>query len=80
MFSMCSELIPRAPIPDTRIPQLMQPWVKDHQHLHNIHNSLFQIHYKVTLIAICDDEFTNALKNRTSEEKSHRQHLVDKSV
>ena len=26
MFSMCSELTPRAPIPDTRIPQLMQPW------------------------------------------------------
>ena len=23
---MCSELTPRAPIPDTRIPQLMQPW------------------------------------------------------
>ena len=27
MFSMCSELTPRARIPDTRIPQLMQPWV-----------------------------------------------------
>ena len=29
MFSMCSELAPRAHIPDTRIPQLMQPclWV-----------------------------------------------------
>ena len=26
MFSICSELTPRAPIPDTRIPQLMQPW------------------------------------------------------
>ena len=26
MFSMCSELAPRAHIPDTRIPQLMQPW------------------------------------------------------
>ena len=25
MFSMCSELTPRAPIPDTRIPQFMQP-------------------------------------------------------
>ena len=25
MFSMCSELTPRAHIPDTRIPQLMQP-------------------------------------------------------
>ena len=25
MFSMCSELTPRARIPDTRIPQLMQP-------------------------------------------------------
>ena len=25
MFSMCSELAPRAHIPDTRIPQLMQP-------------------------------------------------------
>ena len=23
---MCSEFTPRAPIPDTRIPQLMQPW------------------------------------------------------
>ena len=27
MFSMCSELTPRARIPDTRIPQLMQPWM-----------------------------------------------------
>ena len=25
MFSMCSELTPRAPVPDNRIPQLMQP-------------------------------------------------------
>ena len=25
MFSMCSELSPRASIPDTRIPQFMQP-------------------------------------------------------
>ena len=29
MFSMCSELTPHAPIPDTRIPQLMQPWLSD---------------------------------------------------
>ena len=28
MFSMCSELTPRAHIPDTRIPQLMQPCLK----------------------------------------------------
>ena len=28
MFSMCSKLTPRARIPDTRIPQLMQPWVR----------------------------------------------------
>ena len=29
MFSMCSELTPRARIPDTRIPQLMQPcWAR----------------------------------------------------
>ena len=27
MFSMCSELTPRARIPDTRIPQFMQPWL-----------------------------------------------------
>ena len=26
MFSMCSELTPCARFPDTRIPQLMQPW------------------------------------------------------
>ena len=26
MFSMCSEPTPGALIPDTRIPQLMQPW------------------------------------------------------
>ena len=26
MFSMCSELTPRAHVPDNRIPQLMQPW------------------------------------------------------
>ena len=25
MFSMCSEFTPRAPVPDNRIPQLMQP-------------------------------------------------------
>ena len=29
MFSMCSKLTPRARIPDTRIPQLMQPWSSD---------------------------------------------------
>ena len=29
MFSMCSELTPRARIPDIRIPQLMQPCVND---------------------------------------------------
>ena len=29
MFSMCSELTPRARIPDTRIPQFMQPYSKD---------------------------------------------------
>ena len=28
MFSMCSELTPRAHIPDTRIPQLMQPCLR----------------------------------------------------
>ena len=28
MFSMCSELTPRARIPDTRIPQLMQPCMR----------------------------------------------------
>ena len=28
MFSMCSELTPCARIPDTRIPQLMQPWLQ----------------------------------------------------
>ena len=28
MFSMCSELTPRARIPDTRIPQFMQPCLK----------------------------------------------------
>ena len=26
MFSICSELTPRARVPDTRIPQLLQPW------------------------------------------------------
>ena len=31
MFSMCSELTPRARIPDTRIPQLMQPWLRAQQ-------------------------------------------------
>ena len=29
MFSMCSELAPRAHVPDNRIPQLMQPWFLD---------------------------------------------------
>ena len=28
MFSMCSELTPHARIPDTRIPQLMQPCIQ----------------------------------------------------
>ena len=28
MFSMCSELTPRAPVPDNRTPQLMQPWLE----------------------------------------------------
>ena len=27
MFSMFSELTPRAPIPDSRIAQFMQPWM-----------------------------------------------------
>ena len=30
MFSMCSGLTPRARITDTRIPQLMQPWVEQY--------------------------------------------------
>ena len=34
MFSMCSELTPSARIPDTRIPQLMQPWLKSTSHLY----------------------------------------------
>ena len=29
MFSMCSELTPRAPIPDSRIAQFMQPCLED---------------------------------------------------
>ena len=37
MFSMCSELTPRAHIPDTRIPQLMQPCFQDNVHLVNVH-------------------------------------------
>ena len=28
MFSMCPELTPRARIPDSRLPQFMQPWVQ----------------------------------------------------
>ena len=39
MFSMCSELTPRARIPDTRIPQFMQPWSSspyNHHHHHVI--------------------------------------------
>ena len=34
MFSMCSELTPRARILDTRIPQLMQPWSRCKQGEH----------------------------------------------
>ena len=43
MFSMCSELTPRSPVPDNRIPQLMQPCSKplpaisDHRHLRFVH-------------------------------------------
>ena len=33
---MCSELTPRARIPDTRIPQLMQPWWQLRRHLSSI--------------------------------------------
>ena len=33
MFSMCSELTQRARIPDTRIPQFMQPWA-GRRHMH----------------------------------------------
>ena len=32
MCSMCSELTPRARIPDTRIPQLMQPCLRNRRH------------------------------------------------
>ena len=31
MFSMCSELTPRAPIPDSRIAQFMQPCLTDEE-------------------------------------------------
>ena len=34
MFSMCSELTPHARIPDTRIPQLMQPCPHPHHVAH----------------------------------------------
>ena len=39
MFSMCSELTPRACVPDARIPQFMQPWehlTKPINHVHSI--------------------------------------------
>ena len=36
MFSMCSELTPRAHVPDNRIPQLMQPWWQLRRHLSSI--------------------------------------------
>ena len=39
MFSMCSELTPRARIPDTRIPQFMQPWGQLKQAAGSYHNS-----------------------------------------
>ena len=43
MFSMCSELTPRAPVPDNRIPQLMQPCFQTDQNssiipVRNYHN------------------------------------------
>ena len=34
---MCSELTPRAHIPDTRIPQFMQPWSSSPYNLHHHH-------------------------------------------
>ena len=36
MFSMCSELTPRAHIPDTRIPQLMQPCERSIFHVFHV--------------------------------------------
>ena len=48
MFSMCSELAPRAHIPDTRIPQLMQPCI------YNNHkkSQLSQKNIQLTLLAV----------------------------
>ena len=47
MFSMCSELTPCARIPDTRIPQFMQPWLytrivclPEFERAHNIYSYL----------------------------------------
>ena len=42
MFSMCSELIPRARIPDARIPQHMQPCTQV-SHIHFIVESFFAL-------------------------------------
>ena len=44
MFSMCSELTPRAHIPDTGIPQLMQPCTGA--------MSYTTIHYAVSWVAM----------------------------
>ena len=51
MFSMCSELTPRAHIPDTRIPQLMQPCLV-YASLHKCDH----IHYKKIAILVSKNE------------------------
>ena len=47
MFSMCSKLTPRARIPDTRIPQLMQPCFTsaNYEQLRAINHILSNIQY-----------------------------------
>ena len=55
MFSMCSELTPRARILDTRIPQLMQPWRRRFLYLGLVIYPTSQFSHPTHLTLLCSD-------------------------
>ena len=61
MFSMCSELTPRARIPDTRIPQLMQPCA---QVLHGTTWYCMVLHGIACRLEICQKFYTTGFSGQ----------------
>ena len=49
---MCSELTPRAPVPDNRIPQLMQPWLVQNSLLCCVHMITSLLVSSITMVGL----------------------------